>query len=395
MKFNYIKGLTVIIAMSISLVFETASLTRMFAMLGLSGAFIALSFIRGQAHRRFSWTLFLDIIVIFFLNQFTRFNVNYVYLLFNLWILAEIVLYQSIFKLVIMVATTLFASAVAFAHSLSYGMNYQLISQAIFVEFILILFAVMLYLYRSYQDEKRRVDLLNTQLIVQNEALSVANDKMILTNEALAAANLEVEKLTKLKERSQFARDLHDTVGHELTGLIMLLEMLKLTCKEKTESQGLQEGIDQAREILRAMRALVNANKDIISHENLYVMLKQKMDHFTEQTGIATKLNFQLFDEPITDVISEALYKIVIESMTNTAKHGAAKQLWVSFQSLSDGELILKIHDDGGSGQPVILGNGLKFIKDRVKRLGGSVTFESDEYGFRTTVKTPFDIVNG
>lgn len=387
MKFNTIKGVTILIAMLISLVFETASQSRLFVLIGLSGIIIALSFIRGSSHRRYTWTLFLEIIAVFLLNQYTRFNVNYLYILFNLWILAEIVLYQNVYKVVLLVTSTLMVSTLAFIQSFSYGVNYQLITQAFFVEFILILFSVMLYLYRSYQEEKKRVNRLNEQLIDQNAALKKANDKMQISNEALEVANLEIEKLTKLKERSQFARDLHDTIGHELTGLIMSLEILKLSCEDETQIRGLQESIDQAREILRAMRDMVSANKDVISHENLYVALKQKMAHFTEQTAIVTKLNFQLFDEPTTEVISDVLYKVVIESMTNTAKHSRAKQFWVSFQSLSDGEILLKIHDDGGSDQALKLGNGLNFIKERVKRLGGEVTFELDIYGFRTTVK--------
>lgn len=391
MTFNIIKGITIVIAMLISLTFETASLSRTFTLLGLSAVIILLSFIRGKSHNRYGWSLMLDIIAVFFLNQFTRFNVNYMYILFNLWILAEVILFQGINRLVILVTSTLLVSAFAFVQSLSYGVNYQLITQAFFVEFILILFSVMLYLYRSYQEEKKRVDSLNEQLIDQNDALSKTNERMIISNEALEAANLEVEKLTKLKERSQFARDLHDTVGHELTGLIMSLEMLKLTSENDLDKQGLQESINQAREILRAMRGLVSAHKDIISHENLYISLKHKMDHFTEQTGIVTKLNFQLFDEPITEAVSDVLYKVVIESMTNTAKHSEAKQFWVSFQSLSDGELLLKIHNDGGTVQPITLGNGLNFIKERVKRLGGNVIFESDEYGFRTTIRLPLE----
>ena len=135
------------------------------------------------------------------------------------------------------------------------------------------------------------------------------------------------------------------------------------------------------------MRALVDAHKDVILHENLYEALVKKLENFESQTGISTKLTYDLLDETIDEAVIDALYKTVIESVTNTAKHGAATKLWVSFQKLNSGEIILKIVDNGDASATITKGNGLKFIEERIARLGGSAVFEHDGNGFRTTVK--------
>jgi len=220
------------------------------------------------------------------------------------------------------------------------------------------------------------------------------NESLQLSKEALESANLEVARLTRLKERSQFARDLHDTLGHELTGLIMSLEMLKLTAETKSTDalkSELQLSVNQSREILRAMRELVSNHKDIIIHDNLYDALSKKLYKYQVQTGITVTFSYELFDELIDEEMSDVLYRTVLESITNSAKHSNAKKVWVSFQSLEDHRILLKVQDDGGCEIGFLKGNGLGFIEERIKRLNGQTHFDCDKSGFRTTIMLPYN----
>lgn len=389
MKYNISRTLIVILTFVIAMNFEMALNSRMVMLYVLFSAFIALPFLRGKSHTRFGWSLLVDIGLVFALNIYSRFNINYVFVLLNLWILAEAALWQPLSRAAILTALTFMGSALSFNQSFAYAFNYQLLSQAVFIEVVFALFSGMLFTYKSYTREKERVEKLNETLVAQNEQLILSNQALTLSKEALEEANLEVVRLTRLKERSGFARDLHDTVGHELTGHIMSLEMLKMQAENEEMKHAIQTSVDQSREMLRAMRELVSAHKEIIVHDNLHDALSKKLKQYQTQTGIIVHLNYALFDEGIDAETGDVLYRTVLESITNTAKHSTAKRVWISFQSLEDKQMLLKIVDDGGCNDGYTKGNGLSFIEERIKRISGTVQFECDENGFRTSVKIP------
>jgi signal transduction histidine kinase len=370
------------------IVYEAAATPRSWILYGSALILVLMAFIRGKSHVKFGWSLIVDILIVYAMGYYSRFNINYIILALNLWILIESIVWQSFVRSVLLVAGTYFSIGLSLVVSANYGMNYQSLSQMALILAFFIVFTVLLFMYNSYIKERTEVRALNLALTQQNDQLTTINQALIQSKEALEEANREVARLTRLRERSRFARDLHDTVGHELTGLIMSLEMQKLSHSPETEShKAVQMAIDQAREILRAMRALVDAHKDVILHENLYEALVKKLENFESQTGISTKLTYDLLDEQLDEAVIDALYKTVIESVTNTAKHGNATKLWVSFQKLNSGEIILKIVDNGDASATITKGNGLKFIEERITRLGGSAVFEHDGNGFRTSVK--------
>ncbi len=388
MRYNIIRAVAIAMMTFMVIVYEAAATPRSWILYGSALILVLMAFIRGKSHVKYGWSLIVDILIVYAMGYYSRFNINYIILALNLWILIESIVWQSFVRSVLLVAGTYFSIGLSLVVSANYGMNYQSLSQMGLILAFFIVFTVLLFMYNSYIKERTEVRALNLTLTQQNDQLTTINQALITSKEALEEANREVARLTRLRERSRFARDLHDTVGHELTGLIMSLEMQKLSHAPETEShKAVQNAIDQAREILRAMRALVDAHKDVILHENLYEALVKKLENFESQTGISTKLTYDLLDETIDEAVIDALYKTVIESVTNTAKHGAATKLWVSFQKLNSGEIILKIVDNGDASATITKGNGLKFIEERIARLGGSAVFEHDGNGFRTTVK--------
>jgi len=393
MKYNALRAIASLVTFMIAMNFEMAVQSRSNLLVGLMIAFIALPFIRGKTHLRLGLTLLVDIAVVFALNYYSRFNINYLFILLNLWLLAEAALFQPFSRGLAISALTFAGAGLSFYQSLEYGMTYQALSQTVFIESVFILFSGMLFTYKSYLSKKEQVDALNKTLTEQNEILQETNENLQLSKEALESANLEVARLTRLKERSQFARDLHDTLGHELTGLMMSLEMLKLSADTKTIEalkSELQTSVNQSREILRAMRELVSDHKDIIIHDNLYDALSRKLYKYQMQTGIIVTFSYELFEERIDETMSDVLYRTVLEAITNTAKHSQAKKVWVSFQSLEDHLILLKILDDGGCISGFVKGNGLSFIEERIKRFGGQTWFECDPNGFRMTIKLSY-----
>ena len=392
MKQNSIKAITVIIALLISFGYENAAQGRMALLLALGGSFVLLSFLRGSSHQKFKWTLLIDVLVVLGLNFNSRFDVNYLYILFYLWIIIEAVGYHDLYFGAGFSFISIIAAGLSFYYSLTFQINYQSIMEAFIILFLIGLFITMLFIYKLYKSEKIRVDELNDKLNHQIDLMAQTNLKLEVSNASLESARETVEQLTRIKERSQLARDLHDTIGHELTGHIMSLEMIKLSPESTAIRLELQETIDHSREILRALRAMVEKNKDVILQDNFFESLSQKLESFSTHTKIQAKLSFHLKSASIEEQVLQVAQRCIVESLTNTAKHSQSKNVWVSIQEMDEGTVLIKIQDDGGGQLPIVLGNGLNFIKERVKRLGGTVTFDCDENGFRTTIKLPVKV---
>jgi len=71
-----------------------------------------------------------------------------------------------------------------------------------------------------------------------------------------------------------------------------------------------------------------------------------------------------------------AAYYVVSEALTNTAKHANATTAEVEVAT-GQGELRVRVRDDGHGGADFGHGSGLLGLKDRVEALGGRISLHS------------------
>lgn len=398
MRYNLVRLIVSLLMLMIAFLFESATGVRAQMIMALSVAYAVVPFLRGITHQKRQWTLALDCIILILLNYYSRYNINHLYILLYFFNICETILWLDREKSVVWTIFNAVSITICFKFLFDYGVNYQIASQTVFLGIIFSLYVGILFVYKSYLKSKQEAEKLNNRLKEQNEHLTQSNQALETTNDMLESANFEIARLTRLKERSELAKSLHDSVGHEVTGHIMALEMLKMKYQNQMDGaivSELQEAIDRSREILRALRTLVSEHREIISHETFYDQLSKKTTQFQLDTGIAIYFEYQLYDEKISDELSVDLYHIVLESIANSAKHGRAKKIWISFQMLDTQDLLLKIMDNGKVEHLIKEGNGMSFIKARMAKYNGIVTFEGDEFGFRTTIRVPLSQQEG
>jgi signal transduction histidine kinase len=75
---------------------------------------------------------------------------------------------------------------------------------------------------------------------------------------------------------------------------------------------------------------------------------------------------------PLPGPVEVAVYYVVSEAVTNTAKHAHASTVRVAVEA-RDGILELSIRDDGSGGADPTRGSGLIGLTDRVDALGGAI----------------------
>ena len=83
-----------------------------------------------------------------------------------------------------------------------------------------------------------------------------------------------------------------------------------------------------------------------------------------------------LVHERLPDEVELAAYYVVAEALTNAAKHAAATGIDVKVEVV-DGELLIRVEDDGCGGATASAGSGLIGLADRADALGGRFAVES------------------
>jgi signal transduction histidine kinase len=220
---------------------------------------------------------------------------------------------------------------------------------------------------------------------------------------AMAIANAEAHaKLTRSRARivatadetrRRIERDLHDGAQQRLVSLALELRVMQR--KAPAEAADLRAGIAQAAEDLAAVSEQLRE----ISHGIHPAVLSQgglgpalgtlaRRSAVPVQVSIATARRFP----PPMEV---AVYYVVAEALTNTAKHADASRAEVAVRE-QDGVLRLRVADDGVGGARAQDGSGLTGLRDRVEALGGSIEVRSPaDQGTVIEVSLPIDPADG
>jgi signal transduction histidine kinase len=184
-------------------------------------------------------------------------------------------------------------------------------------------------------------------------------------------------------ERLRIAREIHDLLGHQMTALILNLEI----ATHKTSGDALVH-VERAQALARLLLSdLRNAVSDM--RENPAVDFDSAL---AELLANVPELKVTLQREAgleINDAHSaEVLLRCIQEALTNTLRHAGASACHIRLFT-EDAQLVLDVSDDGSGLAKVIPGNGLKGMQERVAALAGSLHWHNDGGSFRLRARLP------
>ncbi len=248
---------------------------------------------------------------------------------------------------------------------------------------IIVFITYMIILMKNQMKENARIALLNIQL-------QTANAKLKEMNAQLQDYAEMQEKMGETKERNRIAREIHDTLGHTMTGLsagidacIALIDYSVEETKKQlgTISQVARQGIKDIRRSVNKLRP------DALEHSNLEGALEKLMEDTMKVSDVficyechAPTLKFNADEE-------DMIYRVVQEGITNAIRHGKASKIDVNIRK-ENKWLILKIEDNGCGCKEIHSGFGLIHIEERIKMLNGNVTYDGNN-GFQIIAKIP------
>ena len=168
------------------------------------------------------------------------------------------------------------------------------------------------------------------------------------------------------EERKHIAREMHDELGQFLTGLKMDINWLKKKMPDGTNIAHLQEKltemstvVDEA--VLFVRKLAAELRPSILDDLGLVAALEWHSQEFTRRFNIPVDFKSQVKDLPAPPALATGLFRMYQESLTNVARHAAAKKVSANLL-VSNSEIHLTIHDDGkgfdmeGTGERKTLG---------------------------------------
>ncbi len=244
-------------------------------------------------------------------------------------------------------------------------------------------FVYMVLLERMQASEKERILSLNEQLNETNVELQKATVE-------LAQYAKEAEKMVATRERNRLAREIHDTLGHALTGIITGIEACIILMDEAPEATKIQLRAiaDVARQGITDVRRSVNALRpDALEKADLESAIARTIDEMRTATNVQIDYQCTAKMNCFSDDEEEVIYRIVQESITNAIRHGKADHIWVCIER-EYSFLHMQIRDNGIGCVNIKKGFGLHHMEERLNMLNGNLSYDGSD-GFRIEARIP------
>ena len=220
-------------------------------------------------------------------------------------------------------------------------------------------------------------------------------------DQRLAAEDRErkaIEKQRKAESVSRVATNLHDSVGHNLTGIITLVEGIS----HRTGNKEVDDVIDLVNELARdalaetrsAIRAITVAHTEKARLPGPYEDARTWNDvarliHNVRTTGvrIAVTESGERVEDP---VVQDVVYRLIREGLTNVMQHAQSATVVVISLVFTDHAVEVTLTDNGEQdGSKAAPGVGLGGLADLVERHGGEFSAGSTQNGWKLRAVLP------
>ncbi|HLB08884.1 MAG TPA: ATP-binding protein [Gemmatimonadaceae bacterium] len=208
-----------------------------------------------------------------------------------------------------------------------------------------------------------------------------------LANQAMLALQLtrlsdQSRQAAVMAERNRVVRDVHDTLAHAFTGVIVQLE-----ASDDASARGLdaeagahiaraeamaREGLQEARRSVMALRP------QVLERNDLSTALREMVTGMTDGTSVNSEFAQGGVPRELPPSWDEHLLRIGQEALTNAIRHGLAQRIVMELD-FSDDAVLLRLTDDGRGfdANSAFDGLGLAGMRARVSSMGGQLSIRS------------------
>ncbi len=196
----------------------------------------------------------------------------------------------------------------------------------------------------------------------------------------------QATRMALVEERNRLAREVHDTLAQELTGIALQLEAADALLEHSPDRARarIRQALERTRESLEeARRSVLDLRAGPLERQALPAALETLGQRFTAETGTPVDSLLELVGPRLPARVEEALYRIAQEALVNIRRHAQASAVRIELRQESDS--VLLIVADNGRGFDAQLqgtgahthGFGLIGMQERARLLSGEMQISS------------------
>src|SRR5690242_12065646 len=183
--------------------------------------------------------------------------------------------------------------------------------------------------------------------------------------------------------RRQLARDLHDSVGQNLSALVMTLGALKKmpAVRQPKARDIMRIGLRLAKQSLAEVRTVSYLlHPPTLDEFGLRVALETYVRGFTQRSGIPVQVRISKHLPRLSPEMEVAFFRVVQESLSNVRRHSGSRTAKITLK-VQARSAVLHVQDFGrgiclarGKGaEPERLGVGIRGMRERLQQLAGEL----------------------
>ena len=250
-----------------------------------------------------------------------------------------------------------------------------LFSKNLLVILNIVVFFIFLIMYLYVQEKEKK-------------SISEKLEYVSQVNKQLKDYAALTEKIGEDNERKRISREIHDTLGHALTGILAGVDACLVLIdidKDKTKNQ-LKIVSDVVRQGIKDVRGSLNKLRPgALEETSLKVALEKMVKEFEEVSNLKIDLYYEWDKADLEKTKEDIIFRIIQESITNALRHGKASEVEINMFN-DNYKYMIVIQDNGLGCEKIQYGYGLKQMQERVAILDGSIRFMGED-GFRTIVE--------
>lgn len=329
---------------------------------------IRITVLKNKFHNAFILSILLDFMIIYFLNRYFPFIS---YILIYITVLDSLSYLKEEGYIISLIAFV-------FLIYILYFMKIDIIIFNILIYIIIVIFAITL---KAAKDSLEKSEMLYDEN--RKYSYQLEDSKKMLKDYAK-----KIEDISQLEERNRISREIHDSVGHKLTGVLMQLDAA-IRVSDKDSEKGIQIARlvrDNLSKCIDLMRSTVR-NIAPPNYYNIITQIELMINDFKNTTNVDVSFEVNGNLRKLPAAYEVTIYKNIEEALTNAIKHGNADKANVSLDYKEKMVTVL-INNNGKGCSNIIKGMGISGMEERAKLIGAVLKLSSNN-GFEVELDIP------
>jgi signal transduction histidine kinase len=244
------------------------------------------------------------------------------------------------------------------------GQSARLLRQLVLLYSVIVLVLVPFAWYLAYVGSLRRAH--ESQIEASEVRLRSLSAQLIAAQE---------------EERRGISRDLHDELGQVVTSVSLDLERAGQAADADKKNELIGRALRGAACLLDRIHEIsTRVRPTMLDDLGLKDAVQSLLTEYERSSGIVPKTELRFDDDAVTAIVSENVYRILQEALTNVSRHARSSEVFVCLNAAKDCVALI-VRDAGVGFDPTSLDSrrlGILGMRERAELLGGTFAIKSD-----------------